>query len=86
MASHRNGILYTGVTSNLQTRVQQHKTNAVDGFTKQYDIHTLVYFEVAETMDSAIAREKQIKAGSRKKKLELIEKDNPDWRDLSGDL
>jgi putative endonuclease len=86
MASGKNGTLYVGVTSNLISRVQQHKLNLNDGFTKQYNVHILVYYEVSETMETAIAREKQIKAGSRKKKLALIEKDNFEWRDLSEDL
>jgi putative endonuclease len=86
MASCKNGTLYVGVTSNLQVRAQQHKSNLNDGFTKEYNIHILVYYEVSETMETAITREKQIKAGSRKKKLALIEKDNFEWRDLSEDL
>ena len=86
LASKRNGTLYAGVTSNLQKRVFEHKNNKIDGFTKKYKIHTLVYYEVGEEMFSAIEREKQIKNFSRKKKLELIEKNNPEWRDLSDDL
>ena len=86
MASRRNGTLYVGVTSNLPARVHQHKNSAADGFTKQHHVHTLVYYEAAETMYAAIAREKQIKGGSRKSKIMLIEKVNPAWRDLSGDL
>jgi len=82
IASQRNGTLYTGVTSNLKRRIQEHKRNKHDGFTKRYNVHTLVYYEVSETMLSAIEREKQIKAGSRKKKLDLIEKVNPEWKDL----
>ena len=86
LASHRNGTLYTGVTSNLYKRVSEHKNNIIKGFTERYNIHTLVYYEVAETMYSAIEREKQIKSGSRRKKLLLIEKDNPLWQDLCGEL
>jgi len=86
LASKRNGTLYTGVTSNLPGRLQEHQSEAVDGFTKKYHVHTLVYYEVHETMIDAIAREKQIKAGSRKKKLAFIEGMNPMWRDLSGKL
>ena len=86
LASSRNGTLYTGVTSDLPRRLQQHRTGATDGFTKQYHVHTLVYYERHETMYAAISREKQIKGGSRKKKLALIEGVNPTWRDLSDEL
>ena len=86
LASKRNGTLYTGVTSNLQRRLQEHQSETIDGFTKKYHVHTLVYYEVHETMFDAISREKQIKGGSRKKKLALIESMNPTWRDLSEDL
>ena len=86
LASRRNGTLYTGVTSNLATRVWQHKNDVVEGFTKKYGVHTLVYYEVHEEMRSALTREKQIKKWKRSWKLALIEKQNPTWRDLSGDL
>jgi putative endonuclease len=86
MANKPYGTLYTGVTSNLVQRAYQHKSGSVEGFTSQYDCKLLVWFERHETMESAILREKQIKAGSRKKKLALIEELNPAWRDLSGDL
>ena len=86
LASKKNGTLYTGVTSNITQRVEQHKANAVDGFTKKYNIHMLVYFEQCESMESAIIREKQIKGGSRKKKTDLIEKMNPEWNDLCYEL
>lgn len=86
LASGRNGTLYTGVTSNLPQRVHQHKTNAVDGFTKQHHVHTLVYYEVFEDMRSAIEREKQIKTGSRANKLKLIEGMNPQGEDLTDQL
>jgi putative endonuclease len=82
LASQRNGTLYVGVTSNLVKRVWEHRQDLVDGFTRRYSVHTLVYFELHETMAVAIAREKQIKAGSRIKKLRLIEGMNPDWHDL----
>lgn len=82
LANKRNGTIYTGVTSNLQKRVLEHKNNVVKGFTEKYNIHDLVYYETADTMFSAIEREKQIKAGSRKKKIDLIEKNNPEWKDL----
>lgn len=80
LASRRNGTLYVGVTSNLVQRLWRHRNHVVDGFTKQYGVHTLVGYEVHERMDSAIVREKQIKGWRRAAKLELIEKANPDWR------
>ena len=82
MASRRNGTLYAGVTSDLVTRVWQHKQGKV-GFTSRYGCKLLVWFEMHGEMLHAIAREKQIKAGSRKKKLALVETMNPDWQDLS---
>ena len=82
MASKRNGTLYTGVTSNLVKRVYEHKNKITQGFTEKYDCKKLIYYEILGDMPSAIAREKQIKAGSRKKKLALIESMNPDWKDL----
>ena len=82
LASKRNGTLYTGVTSDLIKRVYEHKNNLVEGFTKKYDVHRLVYFEPCEDMVSAIAREKQIKKWNRQWKLRLIEEQNPEWRDL----
>ena len=82
MASRRNGTLYVGVTSDVGRRTSQHRTGAIKGFTQRYDCRTLVWFEPHERMDEAIAREKQIKSGSRKDKLALIERDNPLWTDL----
>jgi putative endonuclease len=82
MTNRRNGTLYVGVTSNLVQRVWQHKSGFVEGFTERYSLHRLAWFEVHETMESAISREKQLKAGNRKRKLRLIEALNPDWRDL----
>ena len=82
MASSRPGTLYVGVTSRLSARVWQHKTGAMVGFTSRYAVHLLVWYEVHEEMLAAIAREKQLKAGSRLKKLQLIENMNPQWRDL----
>ena len=82
LASARNGTLYVGVTSNLIKRIYEHKNELADGFTKRFSCKTLVFYEVHETMVSAITREKQIKAGSRKKKLSLIEAMNPRWSDL----
>lgn len=81
-----NGTLYTGVTSNLIKRVYQHKHKLVDGFTKKYSVDKLGYFEVYEDIRFAIAREKQIKSGSRSKKIGLIEKMNPNWIDLFDSL
>lgn len=86
IANKRNGTIYTGVTSNLKQRISQHKSKAIDGFSKEYNVTKLVYFEQAETMYVAMAREKQLKAGSRKKKLALIEKMNPTWKDLFDEL
>ena len=82
MANKRNGTLYTGVTSDIIKRVYQHKEAEIDGFTKRYNCKQLVYYEQYIDMPSAIEREKQIKAGSRKHKLMLIEKMNPTWLDL----
>ncbi len=82
MTNKQNGTLYTGVTGNLIRRAYQHKTGEIAGFTKKYGCEYLVYFEQHETMLSAIEREKVIKAGSRKKKLALIEHLNPGWLDL----
>ena len=82
MASKRNGTLYTGVTGDLIKRVYQHKEGVADGFTKKYQCMQLVYYEQFEDMITAIEQEKQIKAGSRKKKLIMIEGFNPEWRDL----
>ena len=82
LSNQRRGTLYVGVTSNLVQRVWQHQNYLVDGFTKQYAVHTLVYFEQHSTMLDAITREKQLKAGSRAKKIALIESVNPNWIDL----
>lgn len=86
LANKRNGTLYTGVTSNIRKRIYEHKNNLIKGFTSKYKVHILVYFEGLETIEGAILREKQIKNGSRKKKLNLIESTNPTWRDLFDDL
>ena len=86
MASKRNGTLYTGVTSDLVNRVYEHKDGVTQGFTSQYNCKMLVFYEVHENMIGAIAREKQIKSGSRKKKLALIESVNPYWNDLYGKI
>jgi len=82
LASKRNGTLYVGVTSDLVKRVWEHKNHVVDGFTKQYGVVHLVWYEVHETMESAIQREKAIKEWQRAWKLKLIEEFNPDWKDL----
>ncbi len=86
MASQRNGTLYVGVTSNLIKRIWEHKTNVVEGFTKKYGVHTLVWYESHEIMESAILRERALKKWRRKWKTDLIESDNPDWRDLYGTI
>jgi putative endonuclease len=86
MASRRNGTLYVGVTSALGERAWQHRTGVVPGFTKRYGCKRLVWYECHERMDEAIAREKQIKGGSRAKKIALIEQLNSEWRDLYDDL
>ena len=86
LSSGRNGTLYIGVTSNLLKRVWEHKNDAVDGFTKKYRVHDLAWFEPHETMDSAIGREKSIKKWNREWKLQLIERFNPSWRDLYGEI
>jgi len=77
-----DGTLYTGVTSDLSIRVWQHKNRVMKGFSARYNLNRLVYFELFEDMYEAISREKQIKAGSREAKTKLIERDNPEWRDL----
>jgi len=82
LASGRNGTLYIGVTSDLQKRTWEHKNDLIEGFTKRYSVHRLVYYELHEEMVSAIRREKQIKKWHRDWKLKLIEGENPDWNDL----
>jgi len=82
LASKRNGTLYAGVTSNLQKRVWEHKNDIVKGFTRKYQVHLLVWYELHETMESAILREKRIKGWNREWKVKLIENSNPDWKDL----
>jgi putative endonuclease len=86
LASKCNGTLYTGVTSSLTKRIWEHKNNFVDGFTKKYGVHTLVWYELHETMESAIRREKAIKNWKRAWKIKTIEEVNPEWRDLYPDL
>ena len=82
LTSRRNGTLYIGVTSDPLQRIWAHKNDLVEGFTKRYGIHLLVWYEVHESMESAIQREKQLKEWKRKWKLELIERTNPNWEDL----
>ena len=82
LASKRNGTLYIGVTSDLVKRIWEHRNNMVEGFTRRYDVHRLVWYELHESMDSAIKREKRLKEWKRKWKLELIESVNPNWEDL----
>ncbi|WP_137890910.1 GIY-YIG nuclease family protein [Ramlibacter sp. 2FC] len=82
LASRPNGTLYVGVTSQLTAWVWQHRNDVVEGFTRKYGVHTLVWYERHETMEGAILREKQLKAGSRKRKTDLIERMNPRWQDL----
>jgi putative endonuclease len=82
LASRRNGTLYIGVTSDLRKRVWEHRENLIEGFSRKFGVHKLVYFELHTEMREAIAREKQLKRWNRAWKLELIEKKNPDWRDL----
>ena len=82
LASKRNGTLYLGITNNLLKRVYEHKNNLIEGFTKRYNVHTLVYHEVFNDIYDAIAMEKRIKKWKRRWKIELIEKLNPKWEDL----
>ena len=82
LASKRNSTLYIGMTSNLTKRVYEHKNDLVGGFTKKYNIHNLVYYEMTDDMGSALTREKQLKKWRRSWKIALIEKQNPGWKDL----
>ncbi len=84
LASKKNGTLYVGVTSNLIQRIWQHKSSLVEGFTQKYTVHTLVYYEKHDCVESAIKREKRLKLWKRQWKIELIEKENPLWIDLYG--
>ncbi len=86
LTNSRHTVLYTGVTNNLQRRTLEHKEGKGGGFTKRYNANILVYYECGDDINIAIAREKQIKAGSRKKKIELISCMNPDWKDLYEEL
>ncbi len=86
MTNPRKTVLYTGVTNDLARRVYEHKERRAPSFASRYNVTDLIYYEVAETAEAAIAREKQVKAGSRRRKIELIRRMNPTWRDLSGEL
>ena len=86
LASGRNGTLYIGVTGDLIRRAWEHRNKLIQGFTKKYSVHQLVYYEQHDNMLSAIAREKQLKKWNRAWKLELIEKGNPDWNDLWSEI
>lgn len=82
MTNNYNTVLYTGVTNDLQRRVYEHKSKLLEGFTKKYNITKLVYYEIFEDANAAISREKQIKAGSRQKKIDLVNSVNQEWKDL----
>ena len=82
LTNERNGTLYTDVTSDIVKRISQHKAKTINGFSSKHNCTLLVYYEIHDTMENAILREKQIKGGSRKRKLTLIEKLNPNWKDL----
>jgi putative endonuclease len=86
ITNKNNTVLYTGVTNDLKSRTNEHMTKAYDGITARYNVNKLVYYEVADSPESAIAREKQIKKGPRNRKMKLINSFNPDWRDLYEDI
>jgi putative endonuclease len=86
LTNKNHTTLYTGMTSNLAKRIWEHKNNVIYGFTSKYQLHCLVYVETADSLEAALFREHQIKAGSRQKKIDLINKMNPDWKDLSDDI
>jgi putative endonuclease len=86
LTNNSNTVLYAGVTNNLIKRVYEHKQKLVEGFTKRYNIHKLVYYEIFGDIENAIRREKQIKGGSRAKKIALIALQNPEWKDLYGEI
>ncbi len=86
MTNTHHTVIYTGVTNNLQRRILEHKNGIGSTFTKKYNLHKLVYYEIGNDIHSAIAREKQIKGGSRQKKIELINSMNPEWKDLYKEL
>lgn len=82
LTNFTNKVLYVGVTNDLKRRVYEHKNSLVDGFTRRYHVNKLVYYEIGQEIEGVILREKQIKAGSRKKKEDLIKEFNPGWEDL----
>ncbi|MBM4451802.1 MAG: GIY-YIG nuclease family protein [Chloroflexi bacterium] len=86
MTNIDNKVLYTGITNDLRKRAYEHREKLIDGFTKRYNVMKLLYYEVFDDITSAISREKQIKAGSRQKKIELVNRTNKEWRDLYGEL
>jgi putative endonuclease len=86
LASQRNGTLYVGVTNDLARRVWEHKEKAIEGFTKEYGVDSLVFYEFHETMNDALTRERRMKKWRRQWKLDLIEQSNPQWRDLYAEL
>ena len=86
ITNKRNSVLYTGVTNDLKKRIYEHKTKLIDGFARKYNVRKLVYYEVFSDIYNAIAREKQIKGGSRKRKIDLIDSVNSNWRDLYEEL
>ncbi len=86
LASQKNGTLYIGVTSDLRRRVYEHKNDLIPGFTQEYQVHKLIYFEIHSDVNQAILREKRLKKWKRQWKIELIEKSNPEWKDLYENL
>jgi putative endonuclease len=86
MASKKNGTLYIGVTSDLVKRIYEHKQNLADGFTKEYSVHAVVYYEPHKEVEVVILREKQMKKWNRKWKMRLIEEKNPEWKDLYNEI
>lgn len=86
LSSKKHGVLYIGVTGNLIKRIYEHKENIEEGFTKKYSVHNLVYYEQTSNVNEAIKREKQLKKWRRQWKINLIEKDNPNWNDLYKEL
>lgn len=86
LMNYSNTVIYAGVTNNLKKRIYEHRQDLVKGFTQRYKIHKLVYYEVYGSMHEAITREKQIKGGSRQKKIDLIKKNNPQFKDLYNDI
>lgn len=86
MTNKNNSVIYTGMTNDLKRRIYEHKEKLIEGFTKKYNVTKLVYYEIHQNSYSAISREKQIKAGSREKKIQLIEKANPEWNDLYSEI